>query len=633
MKNLYCNDLLCYKRRETSVVHVGNVSIGGGFPIQIQSMTNTNTSNTTDTVKQIVRIAREGADLVRVTVPGTKDAENLTNIMAELAKHNCHIPIVADIHFNPKLARMAAGVVHKVRVNPGNFVDKKSPGSPEHSEVQYQRELEKLRDELKNLLVICRKHDTAIRIGTNHGSLSERIVSRYGDSPEGMAESAMEFLRICVEEKFTDVVVSMKASNTRVMVFATRLLVQKMEAEGMHFPLHLGVTEAGEGEDGRIKSAVGIGALLADGIGETIRISLTEDPELEIPVARSLVEYFKERASHTLIPAFGQYPIDPFSYTKRDTQKVNNMGAAQAPVVLYQFNTSITIETLRSIGWQLLQNGEWAFTDQSPDYIIVEQWPENIPVPQAKGIISTSQLNKTKLIPIFDFQEFQKGISSSDQPKFVRIQSHLLLDVQIEAIMNDANAVIILETDNKNGFADQRAAIFRLMNKGCINPVVLRRTYNETSIDELQLKAASDLGGLFIDGLAEGIWVENNGIIGAKEIVSTAFGILQASRVRTTKTEYISCPSCGRTLFDLQSTTRKIREQTAHLKGLKIGIMGCIVNGPGEMADADYGYVGTGMQRVTLYKGQQVIKRNIPETDAVEQLIELIKEHGDWVEP
>jgi (E)-4-hydroxy-3-methylbut-2-enyl-diphosphate synthase len=638
MNPSYCKDLLRYCRRETNEVFVGHIALGGLNPIRIQSMTNTNTFSSVDSVRQIIRIAAEGADYVRLTVPGQKDAENLSNIIAELTRQNCNIPLIADIHFNPRLARTAAAIVDKVRINPGNFIDKKGGQNSDFTKEQYFAESGRLKEEFLQLLDICKKHKTAIRIGTNHGSLSDRIIERFGDTPLGMAESAMEFLRICKEEKFKDVVVSMKASNTRIMVYATRLLVSKMDEENMQFPLHLGVTEAGEGEDGRIKSAVGIGALLADGIGDTIRVSLTEDPELEIPVAKKLVSYIKERENHAFIPPFGDFPLNPYEYNRRDLHPVLNIGSNHLPVVLFSLNGAFNKKDLEEIGWNFSESGGWGFNDISPDFLVVNKWPDELPIPNQKFILfgnlqSGPVKSEENCFSLIDFNSYKKVAENNVKTIFIQIKSSELLKNEIELINKNKNAVIVLETDNENGLADQRSAILRLINNNCTNPVIIKRAYKENFKEDFQLKSSADIGGLFIDGLADGLWIENSGSLSYGEILNTSFGILQASRVRTSKTEYISCPSCGRTMFDLQTITRKIRERTNHLKGLKIGVMGCIVNGPGEMADADYGYVGSGKGKVTLYKEKEVIKRNVPEEKAVEELVLLIKENGDWVEP
>jgi (E)-4-hydroxy-3-methylbut-2-enyl-diphosphate synthase len=636
----YCKDLNRYSRRFSIEVFIGNVPLGGEHPIRIQSMTNTNTLETQKTVNQILSIEKAGADYVRLTVPGQKDAGNLNNIVKELQRNKSCIPLIADIHFNPVVAKLAAAIVNKVRINPGNYIDKKLSDDHEYSAVQYEAELAKIRDEVKSLLDICKEHHTAIRIGTNHGSLSDRIVNRFGDTPEGMVESVMEFLRICRDEKFDNIVVSIKASNTRIMVYANRLLVNRMDTENMHYPLHLGVTEAGEGEDGRIKSAVGIGTLLADGIGETIRVSLSEDPELEIPVARKLVSYIEKREGHPDIPPYEFNPLNPFEYQKRSSYSVDRIGENHLAIVIASMHGDISYQSLDLIGWHYKKEpGIWIFDDISPDYLFVNKWPEDIAIPDNKGVIfeikdNSDFHNRENLFPLYTYDKYKSGQNSlTGSIKFIKISASDLIKEKIECIKQDTKAVLIIETSNNNGFADQRAAVIRLINFNYHAPVIFKRNYTENNKEDFQVKSAADLGGLFIDGLGDGIWIENEGILSEKEKIGTSFGILQASRVRVSKTEYISCPSCGRTLFDLQKTIKKIQRHTSHLKSLKIGIMGCIVNGPGEMADADYGYVGSGKGHITLYKGKSVVKRNVNESDAVDELISLIKENGDWVDP
>lgn len=589
-------------------------------------MTNTLTSDAKLTADQIERILESGADYVRVTVPARKDVDSLKEIIRELDSRGCKVPVIADIHFNPVLANLSASVVSKVRINPGNFIRDKG------------QELLRLRNQVIELLDICKQNNTALRIGTNHGSLSDRIMNRFGDTPEGMAESAMEFLRICHEEKFRDVVVSMKASNTRIMVYATRLLLRKMHEEGMNYPLHLGVTEAGEGEDGRIRSAVGIGTLLADGIGDTIRVSLTEAPEKEIPVAKQMVSYISQWEGHADIPDFGEFPIDPYSYRKRSTQKAGIVGGNQIPLVLAKMDDLKSASDFSKIGWKQLSEGKWELDDLSPDMVFLPEWGNEISLPQNKYIlVPNSGVSEAhgdeNIIPLFSWDEFKASNLEGKGTIAIELYASDLDQEKIEILKAIENAFLIIDTQNRNGFADQRSAVFRLMNQNCRIPVILKRSYKEENKESLQLKSAIDLGGLFLDGFGDGIWIDNSANQSYKEGIETGFGILQASRVRVSKTEYISCPSCGRTLFDLQSTTRKIREQTSHLKGLKIGIMGCIVNGPGEMADADYGYVGTGIGKVTLYKEKEVVKKSIPASEAVDELIQLIKENGDWVDP
>lgn len=574
MKNTYCSDYTKYTRRDTIPVIVGNVKIGGSNSICLQTMTNTPTGDVEKTVEQVISSYNAGAQLVRITVPSKKDIEALKQIKQQITARGYSIPLVADIHFNQQIAFEAAKIVDKVRINPGNFADSKNFQKFDYTPEEYKEELKRVRSAFIPLLEICRKHNTALRIGSNHGSLSDRIMSKYGDSPEGMAESAMEFLRFCKDENFSNVVISMKASNTLVMVQATRLLVAKMNNEEMKYPLHLGVTEAGDGEDGRIKSAVGIGALLADGIGDTIRISLTEPPENEIPVANKLASYIQQRVSHAPIQPIVEYPVNPFSYRRRITDIVNNIGGNNVPVVIS--STSINVKD-----------------DLQPDYII-------------------------------------ESNDSLKQHGFVSIYANELNVCDTD--ITSAKA-IVLKTNNENGFSEQRAAIVRLVNANIKIPVIVHRKYSENDLESLQVKASADLGGIFLDGLADGIWLENTGRISAEEINSTAFGILQAARARVTKPEYISCPSCGRTMFSLQETTKRIREKTSHLKGLKIGIMGCIVNGLGEMADADYGYIGMGIGKVNLYYNKELVKKGISEDLAVEELITLIKDKGDWHEP
>lgn len=617
MNDLYCKSLTQYSRRFSSEVKIGNLVMGGKKPIRIQTMTNTLTSDIRGTIRQIKRIVDAGAESIRVAVPSVKDIEALKQIAVGLKENQINIPLIVDIHFNPKLALLAAPIVDKVRINPGNYLDKKQFRHLEYTNEEYKDELAELEKAFLELINLCKKEKTAIRIGTNHGSLSDRIMSRYGDTPEGMAESAMEFLRICHKHQFGNVVISMKASNTRIMVYATRLLVNKMNKEGMNYPLHLGVTEAGEGEDGRIKSAVGIGALLADGIGDTIRVSLTEEPELELPVAKKLVEYFSERIEHQAIPEIKTYPVNPFSYHRRETKLVQNIGGSQVPVVI----SDLPINPQFRLIPDYIVNTDCKIYKPSKTIIPYKIW-------EMKG-------KPSNLIPLVDYSDLSKADGLNDIQFFLKINTSRINSRFTAIIEKYKNLVIVLETNNLNGYADQRAAIVRLIIMHINNPVIIRRTYTTDSLEDLQLFSAADTGGLFLDGFADGIWLSvdrSKNKIDVKDILSTAFGILQASRVRVSKTEYISCPSCGRTLFDLQNTTQKIRERTAHLKGLKIGIMGCIVNGPGEMADADYGYVGAGKGKITLYKGKEIIKRNLPESEAVEELINLIKAYGDWKE-
>ncbi|MDH6355184.1 (E)-4-hydroxy-3-methylbut-2-enyl-diphosphate synthase [Dysgonomonas sp. PH5-45] len=612
-------DLFNYKRRVSIEVRIGKVPLGGSNPIRIQSMTNTDTNNTAASVEQIVRIIEAGADYVRLTAQGVREAENLANIKAEVRKRGYDTPLVADIHFNPRAADAAAKCVEKVRINPGNYVDGvKRFSEKEYTNQEYALELEKLRTKFISFLNICKENQTAIRIGVNHGSLSDRIMSRYGDTPQGMVESCMEFLRICVEQDFTDVAISMKTSNTVLMTKAVRLLVERMDAEGLAFPLHLGVTEAGDGEDGRIKSAVGIGALLSDGIGDTIRVSLSEDPELEVPVARKLVDYILQRENHPHIQAEANKDYSPFSTQRRATYPVGNIGGEQIPVVISD-----------------RREGDFRFnTHLLPDYIYVgaelkSEAPRSIPAiidfPGWKAEENT--------YPLFNKTNYNK-IADCDVPiKFLQLSYPDLTD-EIKALLKaDRTVVVILTTNHANGVGEQRAFFHTLLNEGCAVPVILQRNYRESEAEDIQIKAATDFGTVLLDGFGNGLMIGNEGHLPAKDIDTCSFGILQAARVRTSKTEYISCPSCGRTLFDLQSTVARIKAATSHLKHLKIGIMGCIVNGPGEMADADYGYVGAERGKISLYKKQECIERNIPTEEAVDRLIELIKANNDWLEP
>ena len=599
---MYTTNFLKYSRRKSNPVHIGEVTIGGDEKIIAQTMGNTSTSDITATALQAIKTFSAGSKLFRITVPALKDIGYLKEIKEYLSREGYAIPLVADIHFNQKIAFEAAKVVEKVRINPGNFADNKKFENYTYTLEEYKSELERVKKLFIPLLEICDEYNSSIRIGTNHGSLSDRIMSRYGDTPEGMAESAMEFLRMCKDYGFQRLVISMKASNTRIMVQATRLLVYKMNEEDMHFPIHLGVTEAGEGEDGRIKSAVGIGALLADGIGDTIRVSLTEPPEDEIPVCEALIHHFSTIEGHTVIENFGECPIDPFSYSKRITEEVINIGGKNVPVVISQ-----NIQDLHTI------NSDFIYDPHNPD-MITSNW-------------NSSNQEAYPLI------KYDKDIAFEDnKPAFIKLNCMDLTAKTIRQIESWSNKVLVLESTNANRFADFRAAIFRLMNANIRIPVIVKATYKLEQLKDLQVKTAAELGGLFIDGLADGIWLENIEHLKEEEIIAVSFGILQATRMRMIKPDYISCPSCGRTMFNLQETTRKIREKTIHLKGLKIGIMGCIVNGLGEMADADYGYIGTGVGKVNLYFNKELIKRGIPENEAVDQLIELIKEKGDWID-
>lgn len=632
----YCNSLTGYSRFRTREVKVGNIGIGGQNPIRVQSMTTTDTMDTEATVAQSIRMIEAGCELVRITAPSIKEAQNLANIKAELRKRGYDTPICADIHFTPNAAEVAATIVEKVRVNPGNYADKKKFETIEYTDESYANELARIRERFIPLIEICKKHGTAMRIGTNHGSLSDRILSRYGDTPLGMVESAMEFLRICREFDFHNIVLSMKASNTQVMVQAYRLLVATMMENGMDYPLHLGVTEAGEGEDGRIKSAVGIGTLLEDGLGDTVRVSLTEDPEFEIPVAEALVARYEHRSSAPSIKEYDAYPINPFQFFKRNTTAVLNIGGENVPRVVADLSDKdvITPANLFAFGYNYsAQLDKWNLTDLACDFLFIGNKQLDFEIPGTLGIVQHADAwnsGKERHYPLFDVRVYTDATTRSSHLNFILAGIADLTTELTSRLQNDPTAVLMLQTASQNALAELRRAIALLMEAELSTPVIIKRDYGLNE-NEFQLHSATDIGGLLVDGLGDGCWITNTNVPN-KVLNSTAFGILQAARARTSKTEYISCPSCGRTLFDLQETTAKIRNRTDHLKGVKIGIMGCIVNGPGEMADADYGYVGTGKGKITLYKGQEVVRRNIPSEGALEALEELIREHGDWVE-
>ena len=619
---------------------VGNVGVGGDNPIRIQSMTTTDTMDTQATVEQSIRMIEAGCEIVRITAPSKKDAENLQNIKDELRARGYDTPLVADIHFTPNAAEIAARIVEKVRVNPGNYADKKKFEEIEYTDATYQQELQRIKERFLPLVRICKEEGTAMRIGTNHGSLSDRILSRYGDTPLGMVESALEFLRICREEDYHNIILSMKASNTQIMVQAYRLLIVKMKEEDMNYPLHLGVTEAGEGEDGRIKSAVGIGTLLEDGIGDTVRVSLTEEPEFEIPVARDLVKRYHDRQKHQQIKAINHNPLDSFNYKRRDSRKVLNIGDKQVPVVVADFSLkeSVSPAAFFALGYRYsVPTDKWNIGDMACDYVFLGNVEIDFHIPGTLGIIYhydtwLKHKNKERTYPFLNAIQY---LDQSDLSKDLNVVYACLPDLNtalIAKLKSDPTAVLLIDSWNAHGMAEQRRLFIELLEKDCPVPVIIGRAYGNLSDEELQLHAATDMGALLIDGLGDGIFIAAEDCGSDQMINQTAFGILQASRTRISKTEYISCPSCGRTLFDLQETTAKIRAKTNHLKGIKIGIMGCIVNGPGEMADADYGYVGTGVGKITLYKEKEVVQRNIPEEQAVDALIELIKSHGDWVE-
>lgn len=632
---MYCEDYLNRKRFTTRSVTVGAVAFGGDNPIRVQSMTTTDTMDTAASVEQSIRMIEAGCDLVRLTAPSKKDAENLREIKAEINRRGFNTPLVADIHFTPNAAEIAAQIVEKVRVNPGNYADKKKFEEISYTDESYKAELNRIEEKFTPLIQICKENGTAMRIGTNHGSLSDRILSRYGDTPEGMVESAMEFLRICVKNDYHEIVLSMKASNTIVMVQAYRLLVDVMRKEGMNYPLHLGVTEAGDGEDGRIKSAVGIGALLEDGLGDTIRVSLTEEPEAEIPVAQKLIAKYSEP---TLIISKEQPELsyDPFHYARRETREILNIGGSNVPRVVCDLSQiqSITPANLFSYGYGYsVPLDKWNISDLAADILYVGDQQLSFSIPGTLTILANYDNWKDNYqyregsFPLVS-RETIKHFSSSD----IVYVSHEAIDENIDYLLDYPNAIICLQHSDKHS-KTQHFRNFRLnLAKNNIkNPVILCSYETVTDQESFQLLTSADIGIHFIDGFGDGIWL--NGEQPAQLINSTSFGILQATRTRISKTEYISCPSCGRTLFDLQETTAKIRAKTSHLKGVKIGIMGCIVNGPGEMADADYGYVGTRPGKIHLYKEKEVVKKNVDESEAVDALIDLIREHGDWIDP
>lgn len=638
----YCDSLTKYQRRNSRKVQIGSIGIGGDEPIRIQSMTTTDTMDTKGTVEQSIRMIEAGSELVRITAPSKKEAENLAAIKEAINNAGFDTPLVADIHFTPNAAEIAAGIVEKVRVNPGNYADKKKFEDLEYTDETYQAELDRIEERFTPLVLLCKQHGTAMRIGTNHGSLSDRIMSRYGDSPLGMVESALEFLRICRKHDYHEIVLSMKASNTLVMVEAYRLLVAKMNDEGMDYPLHLGVTEAGDGEDGRIKSAIGIGTLLEDGLGDTIRVSLTEEPEAELPVARKLVDRYANRSNHADIPAITEYPINPFDFHRRKSTEVLNVGGEHVPVVFGDLShlKEIKPATFFGLGYQYsVPLDKWNIKDQAVDYIYVGDQEVDFEISGTVSLVQdlttwNNSKRKDQRYPFIEWSEKESLQSISTDLAFLHfdLSEGSLKDLDFLKEFQE-NLVLVISSKNEHAVAEIRRVIVELMLKDMHLPIIVKGEYRDQENESFQMNAAIDMGALLIDGLIDGIWIDAQGCGGLQNITSTSFGILQASRSRISKTEYISCPSCGRTLFDLQETTAKIRKVTSHLKGVKIGIMGCIVNGPGEMADAHYGYVGTGPGKITLYKEKEVVRRNVPEAEAVEALIHLIEEHGDWIEP
>jgi len=665
----YCNTLTAYNRFITREVKIGNLIIGGGRSVKIQTMTTTDTMDTEKTVAQVIECIKAGAELVRITAPSKTEADNLANIKAALRAKGFDTPIVADIHFTPNAAEIAATIVEKVRVNPGNYVDKKKFEQIEYTDAEYVEEIERIRERFTPLVLICKEHATAMRIGTNHGSLSDRIMSRYGDTANGMVESAMEFLRIARSLDYHQIVLSMKSSNPQVMVHAYRLLIQQMQNEfGESYPLHLGVTEAGDGEDGRIKSAIGIGTLLEDGIGDTIRVSLTEDPELEIPVCRDIVKRYNGRANETnsTIAPITNLNYNPFEYKKRVSHAVVNIGGTNVPVVVADMSqlTSITVDSLHAIGYVYNEaTDKWNIEDAAADFFYTGNESVDFELPGTLKVIVQhtrwSELgNDKKYAPLFDSDSFLTTGSKSKVLNFVMLDAYStntqISEEQLLKIASDDTVVFCLSSQLQHAMAAVRRMFIKFMELGIDNPVILITDSKGKTTDEHLIHFATETGALFLDGMGDGIclgldkavyssaskdfgkvsgrnYAQNNSI--EQFLNATAFGILQATRTRISKTEYISCPSCGRTLFELQETTAKIRKVTNHLKGLKIAIMGCIVNGPGEMADADFGYVGSGVGKITLYKGKEVMKRNIDSEVAVDELIQLLKDNNSWVDP
>jgi (E)-4-hydroxy-3-methylbut-2-enyl-diphosphate synthase len=667
---MYCESLFQYKRLKTLEVKIGDLLLGNFHPVRVQTMTTTDTMDTIATVEQSIRCIEAGAELVRITAPSKREADNLLNIKNELRKRGYTTPLVADIHFTPNAAEIAARIVEKVRINPGNYIDKKKFEFIEYTDAEYNEETERIRERFTPLIKICKEYGTAMRIGTNHGSLSDRIMSRYGDTPMGMVESAMEFLRVARNESYHNIVLSMKSSNTLVMVEAYRLLIQQMEEEFKEcYPLHLGVTEAGDGEDGRIKSAIGIGTLMEDGIGDTIRVSLTEDPEFEIPVCKDLVKRYEVR-SEKLDKAQGtshkeqqttnfKLPYSPFSYSRRKTFSVSNIGDHHVPVVVADLMESkaITQKDLRSIGYKYDDaTDKWHIGDAAADYLFSGNKIIDLELPGTLKVICdhNTWLNandKEKYFPLFKVNEFISATQRSAIMNFISIDVNEINSANelINAIRKNDNVVICVSSSSLNPMVDIRSFIITMMNENIQCPIIICVESNDATIDEQLIHFSTETGALFLDGMGDGIWLMNDPkkmistkvsgrtYLEAKDdhqfINNTSFSILQATRTRISKTEYISCPSCGRTLFDLQETTAKIRAVTNHLKGVKIAIMGCIVNGPGEMADADFGYVGSGPGKITLYQGKEIVKRNVNSEIAVEELINILKQSDVWVEP
>ena len=634
----YCSSLVKYQRIKTREVNIGGVPLGSSQPIRIQSMTTTDTMNTIDTINQSIRMIKAGSEYVRITAPSINEAKNLKNIKDGLNQKGFTTPLIADIHFTPNAAEIAAQIVPKVRINPGNYADKKKFKKFEITDKEYNNELDRVYNKFSPLVKICKENGTVMRIGTNHGSLSDRIMNRYGDTPLGMVESALEFIRMCEDHAFYDIVLSMKSSNPIIMVNAYRLLVNKMSLENMMYPLHLGVTEAGDGDEGRIKSSLGIGTLLEDGIGDTIRVSLTEEPEHELPVAKQIINRYRNKETCDTINI--EYPsnINPYKYNKRITRNVENFGGDNVPRVILDISylQTIDLKLLSSIGYQYLSKiDKWIINDIAPDYVHIGSIKNNCNFPPSlKTICDYNIWNESdeNVFPELDVDQYVDF--KIDILKFLYIKSSdQLNDFILNKIKNDLKLVIILDTIDINGIGDQRNIFFKLNTENIDTPVIISRYYKKHNYKSIMINSSVDFGSLLVDGMGDGILISSNDCKEVDKINSLSFNILQAARTRVTKTEFISCPSCGRTQFDLQETTAKVREKTSHLKGLKIAVMGCIVNGPGEMADADYGYVGTGKDKVSLYKKHDLIKKNIDSKNSINELIKIIRKNNDWVDP
>ena len=656
----YCHSLTQYRRLKTLEVKIGDLLLGNFHPIRIQTMTTTDTMDTLGTVEQSIRCIEAGAELVRITAPSKKEAENLLNIKNELRRRGYNTPLVADIHFTPNAAEIAARIVEKVRVNPGNYIDKKKFEFIEYTDAEYNEEIERIRERFTPLVKICKEYGTAMRIGTNHGSLSDRIMSRYGDTPMGMVESAMEFLRVARNESYHNIVLSMKSSNPQVMVQAYRLLIRSMQDEfGACYPLHLGVTEAGDGEDGRIKSAIGIGTLLEDGIGDTIRVSLTEDPEFEIPVCKDLVKRYDVRASTSApeIPIVDKLPYSPFEYRRRTSIAVANIGEHHVPVVVADLMQTLSIDRgdLQAVGYSYdAASDKWNISDAAADYLYTGRRTPDFDLPGTLRVICDHkvwlQTDREQYFPLYQGKEYLEAEERSNSINFFSVDmSDAGVSDLLEAIRTDKTVVLCCWSSHLLPMLSVRRGVIELMNRGIACPLILAVESSDSTIDEQLIHFSTEAGALLLDGMGDGVWlmndpakILNNRVSGRtyletksnhQFINNTSFSILQATRTRISKTEYISCPSCGRTLFDLQETTARIRSVTHHLKGVKIAIMGCIVNGPGEMADADFGYVGSGPGKITLYKGKEVVKRSVDSGIAVQELINLLKESDAWIEP